>query len=108
MRSPNLCLCTHRAVDVASFPVVSCPAGKIGGKICLVKLRTILGTHKVLHMFRKEFEHANRYHFLIIAIDSKDGNVIMEISYTCICLLFLAPCRFNYVFLSRATDAAGQ
>jgi len=68
----------------------------IRGKICLVTLRTILGTHKVFHMFRKEFEHANRHHFLIIAIDSEDGNVIMEISYTYICLLFLPPCRFNY------------
>ena len=43
-----------------SQAIVSCPAGKIGGKIRLVTLRTILGTCSNFHMFRQEFERANR------------------------------------------------
>ena len=72
---------------VGWLQVVSCPAGKIGGKIRLVTLHTILDTRSNFHTFRQEFERANR----IIAIQ-KTGNV----SYMCIRLLFSPLCGFNY------------
>ena len=43
-----------------SLTVLSCPAGKIGGKIRLVTLRAILDTRSKFHTFRQEFERANR------------------------------------------------
>ena len=54
--------------------LVSCPAGKIGGKIRLVTLRTILDTRSNFHTFRQEFETANRNaaFFLIIAIQKTE------------------------------------
>ena len=40
--------------------LVLCPAGKIGGKIRLVTLRTIVDTHSNFHTFRQEFDRASR------------------------------------------------
>ena len=51
-------ICPHHLS--AHVQLVSCPAGKIGGKIRLVTLRTILDTRSNFHTFRQEFERANR------------------------------------------------
>ena len=73
-------------------PVVSCPARKIGGKIRLVTLCTILDTRSNFHTFRQEFERANRNAAFFNHWIQKTGSV----SYTYIRLLFPPLCDFNY------------
>jgi len=68
--------------------IVSCPARKIGRKIRLVTLHTILDTHSNFHTFRQEFEHTNR--------NAAFFNHCNSVSYMCIRLLFSPRCGFNY------------
>jgi len=76
----------HTITQTAYNTLVSCPAGKIGGKICLVTLRTILDTRSNFHTFRQEFERANRNAAFFNHCNSETGSV----RYTCIHLL-LSP-----------------
>ena len=79
-----LCDCTARSILALFKPVfvgssvVSCPAGKIGGKIRLVTLRTILDTRSNFHTFRQEFETANRNTAFFNHCNSEDGSAKMD------------------------------
>ena len=70
--------------------LVLCPAGKMGGKIRLVTLRTILGTHSILHTFRQEFERANRNAAFFNHCNSEDGKCELHLhSFTILTSMWL-------------------
>ena len=70
--------------------LVSCPAGKIEGKIRLVTLRTILDTCSNFHKFRQEFERANRNATLFNHCISEDRKCELHLhSFTILASMWL-------------------
>ena len=76
--------------------LVSYQAGKIGEKIRLVTLRIILDTHSSFHMFRQEFECANRNAVFFNPYNSEDAKCELHVhSFTIYSRLCVAH-GFNY------------
>jgi len=55
------------------------PSGKIRGKIRPVTLHTILDTRSNFHMFRQEFERANRNAAFVNHCNSEDGKCELHV-----------------------------
>ena len=81
-----LCSC-HCTTAVTA---VSCLAGKIGWKIRLVTLRTILDTRSNFRMFMQKFEHANRNATFFDHCNSEDGKCELHVhSFTIFASMWL-------------------
>ena len=75
-----------------------CPAEKIGGKFCLVTLRTILDTRSNFHKFRQELERANRNATLFNHCDSEDEDRKRELHvhlFTILASMWLQLCQLT-------------
>ena len=80
----------HTSISPAYCSLVSCPAGKIGGKICLITLHTILDTCSYFHTFRQEFERTNRNATFFNHCNSEDGKCELHVlSFTILASVWL-------------------